>query len=95
MALPTVPVVVGSGHGTRVRALVDSGCSQTIISRTLVSEVSPSGSKVVAVDGSYLSCGTASVSLTVECRWSVQVDCRCSGDCSGVVPRVGEAFVRV
>lgn len=74
MALPTVPVCVGGSNGVRVRALVDSGCSQTIISKRLVSEVFPFGGKIVSVDGSYLSCGSATVELNIDER-TVKVPC--------------------
>ena len=55
-------------EGVSVRALVDSGCSQTIISSKFVRNDSfvPSGGRVMAVDGSLLGCGEVSMDVVVD-----------------------------
>ena len=64
-ALPTVDVRVGNQI---IRALVDTGCSRTIVARKLVNEVRPSRDIVLSVDGSILRCGTGYLELAVQDR---------------------------
>ena len=66
-ALPSLSVLVANDAAEfPARALVDSGCSQSIISRRFVRDVKPFGSKVIAVDGSTVSCGEAFVEVRVD-----------------------------
>ena len=70
-------VRVGDG-GVLVRALADTGCSQTIVSRRLMgaAKVVLASGKVVAVDGSTHNCGEVELSLRIGeqmCRVSCLV----------------------
>ena len=66
-----MPIVNVDIFGQVVKALVDTGCSKTIVSRTVVDRVEGEGS-VVRFDGSEVQCkGSAGVSLVVS---NVRVD---------------------
>ena len=63
-ALPSVEVIVGN---IIVRALVDSGCSQTIASKSLIKNFVPCRGEVVTVDGNRVKCcGTGDLSMVVS-----------------------------
>ena len=59
MALPTVAVEV---DGEQLVALVDSGCSRTVVARRLVKKLARSGGSVTMVDGG---------SVMVDCKGEV------------------------
>lgn len=72
MALPHLYVEI---QGRRVPAIVDSGCSQTLVSKDLVRCYTSSGGAVVTVDGSR-------VSVLGERRFMIRASGRCVGvDC--------------
>ena len=64
-ALPSVSVTIVDKN-VLVRALVDSGCSQTIISKNLAPAFNPYGGRVIAVDGSTVPCGVAVMKVRVS-----------------------------
>ena len=51
--LPTVDVLI---DGVMIKALVDSGCTQTIAVRSLVKRLTPCYGGMIAVDGNTVSC---------------------------------------
>lgn len=54
-------------EGRRVRALVDSGCSTTVLAVGVVGQCKKNSMSLMAVDGREIKCwGTAEVELTVE-----------------------------
>ena len=62
--LPTVEVIVAN---IIVRALVDSGCSQTIASKSLTKIFVPCCGEIVTVDGNKVKCcGTGDLSMVVS-----------------------------
>ena len=66
MALQTISVRVG---GELAEALVDTGCSQTIVKRGLVGVVSEKGVRVTVADGSTVRCvGVGTVDIIVDGR---------------------------
>ena len=67
---------MGKECSESVRALVDTGCSQTIVSKRFVgsAKVHPAGGKVVAVDGSAHRCGVVRLLLWINGR-SCEVSC--------------------
>ena len=70
-ALPSITVFVGDAGSQRpVRALVDTGCTQTLISSRLVQNASKSARsgvwELMAVDGSVVSCDKVTVSMTIN-----------------------------
>jgi transposase InsO family protein/predicted aspartyl protease len=71
MALPSVRVLLG---GTAFQALVDTGCTQTIVARKLVGHVAPCLKGVLAVNGEVVKCGVSSVVLTI-CGKELHVQC--------------------
>ena len=63
-ALPTADVLI---DGVMIKALVDSGCTQTIAVRSLVKRLTPCYGGMIAVDGNTVSCiGTSVVSMVVN-----------------------------
>ena len=64
MALPTVMVTV-AGSGL-VRALVDTGCSQTIAAKHLVKTVSRCSGGVIAVNGAEMKCSEGQLVVHLE-----------------------------
>lgn len=71
-ALPTVSITVG---GRGVKALVDTGCSRTIIARHLSEGSRGSKCEVVAVDGSRVRCLGESVVSAIVAGVPVRMDC--------------------
>lgn len=64
--LPMIDVVV---DGVKVLALVDSGCTQSIVARRLARKAVVMGSRsVMAVDGKSVSCGVTQVEMVVNGR---------------------------
>jgi ribonuclease HI len=61
------------GVGT-VRALVDTGCTQTVAARTLLKDVQKCGGVVVAVDGTSVQCSTGCIDVNV-CGQQLKVNC--------------------
>jgi transposase InsO family protein len=62
-ALPVVSIVAS---GERVQALVDTGCSQTIVAQRLARNVTNGAGRIMTVNGSSVSCaGTTMVQLGV------------------------------
>lgn len=72
MALPTIDVVVG---GSYVRALVDTGCSQTIVARRFVQEFINCNRSVMAVDGGEVAVdGEGWLKMSVNGK-DIQIKC--------------------
>lgn len=61
-------------NGVKVRALVDTGCTQTIVSKSLVSEVTACSGGVMTVNGVEVKCGISTAVLTV-CGRELRVQC--------------------
>ena len=61
-------------NGVKVRALVDTGCTQTIVSKSLVSEVTACSGNVMTVNGVEVKCGISTAVLTV-CGRELRVQC--------------------
>lgn len=71
-ALPIVDAVI---NGRKVRALIDTGCSRSILASWLCKSSGGSSCSIISVDGSEVSCiGEASVSVVAMGR-SVDVSC--------------------
>ena len=70
-ALPTVPVTL-VGSSSPVYALVDTGCSQSLISSSLLRDTNSnqmtSTGKLLTVDGSLVECGSAMIRMVVGGR---------------------------
>ena len=61
-ALPSVSVLV---ENEKVQAMVDSGCTKTIVARRLARNIHRCG-QVIAVDGSLVACGMANLEVVVN-----------------------------
>ena len=76
-ALPTVPVTVFDSS-VPVYALVDTGCTQSLISSSSMRDISSApttpGGKLITVDGSPVKCGKALVRMKVEGK-PISVQC--------------------
>ena len=71
-ALPILEVVI---NGKQVRALLDTGCSRTVIATWVSGAVKREPRQLVSVDGSHVACvGTATAVLRVRGR-VMEADC--------------------
>lgn len=64
-ALPTVEVQIGN---RKLQALVDTGCSQTIAAKKLLSWVRPCSHVIISVNGAKLSCGKGELTISIQNR---------------------------
>ena len=71
-ALPIVDITV---NGRPARALLDTGCSRTVLATWVSGAVERGEQEIVSVDGSRVTCvGTATVALEV-CGKVARADC--------------------
>ena len=70
-ALPCVDVLE---DGKTVRALVDTGCTQTIVAKRLAKCVLPCSGSVIQVDGSSVKCAMGDVVVSVNSH-EIKLNC--------------------
>ncbi|MGL4890227.1 MAG: aspartyl protease family protein [Aeromonas veronii] len=70
-----MPIITARVNGAQMRALVDTGCSRTIVCAAIITRLKRSASAVVAVDGSRVACVGEAMVKVEALEASVDVNC--------------------